>query len=258
MSNSCLEEVTEAAKWWTNHLPPSVGAVLAERFQKELIRLLQHKYEGHWHPKDRRLGSAYRTVSYDHRIDPVLLHAADTGGIKNVERLLENRRFIMFVNPGEVKVKNVSNADTFWDAEVETIWRGKQSEEKTEPSVTSPQSSNGGVASNGSGSPNEATTSPTLSPEPSPPGSPKHVPNGVNKQRVVVGGSKLQAGAAPFVPSPSPPPDGKAGSHAPQGSPTNAGGLPGGQQQVTVLPRPANAARPAPGQISVQLVRNTS
>jgi len=247
---------------------------MAERFQNQLIKLLQQKYEGHWHPKDRRLGSAYRTISYDHRIDPILVQASENAGIKNIERLLESSRYIMFVNPGEVKIKNVSNADTFWDADVETIWRkAPQPDEKVE-SAASPQSNGNGV-SNGSASPSEASTSPTLSPEPSPPGSPKHTgsngaagSNGTRRESPSTMrrnlSSKLQPGAAPFVPSPNPSGDPKQDSKSvfsppvPQGSPTAAqSGGSGSVPQVTILPRPANAQRAGQAQISVQLVRNS-
>lgn len=55
---------------------------MAEKFQTQLIKLIQQKYEGHWHPKDKKLGSAFRTISYDHRIDPILLQASEAAGIK--------------------------------------------------------------------------------------------------------------------------------------------------------------------------------
>jgi hypothetical protein len=272
-----LEEITEAAKWWKLRLPSSIAAHMAEKFQQQLIKLLQQKYDGHWHPKDRGRGSGFRTLSYDHRIDPILLQASEAAGIKNIERLLENSRFIMFVNPGEVKVKNVSNADTFWDADVETIWRKSTQDEKSDKSDTnSPTQSNGNGTSNGSGSQSEGTTSPTLSPEPSPPTSPKHIgqtgngTKGNNAQpkqespgslRRSLVSSKLQPGAAPFVPSPSPTAGQQNSSNNaqnPAASPTGSGNSAIGSNgtPVVILPRPANRAGQN-GQINVQL-RNTA
>jgi hypothetical protein len=290
-----LEEVTEAAKWWKLRLPSSIAAHMAEKFQQQLIKLLTQKYDGHWHPKDRGRGSGFRTLSYDHRIDPILLQASEAAGIKNIERLLESSRFIMFVNPGEVKVKNVSNADTFWDADVETIWRkAKEADEKSDKTESnSPVQGSNGTTSNGSGSQSEGTTSPTLSPEPSPPGSPKHTSiivngpknlnqNGSNNKQPDSPttlkrnlSSKLQPGAQPFVPSPNQTSvNGNANQNGQNqsGSSQNSVTSPNGSAQstvgqngapVTILPRPANRGAQGnqgnnAGQINVQLSRNNS
>jgi hypothetical protein len=265
-----LEEVTEAAKWWRQRLPSSIAAHMAEKFQQQLIKLLLQRYDGHWHPKDRSRGSGYRTLSYDHRIDPILVQASEAAGIKNIERLLENTRYIMFVNPGEVKLKNVSNPDTFWDADVETIWRKAPQDEKNDKAEsTSPVQNNSNGTSTSSGSQSEGTTSPTLSPEPSPPGSPKHVGHGANGNAAKISpnaarrnlSSKLQPGAAPFVPSPSPTSSSQGqqqGSHASSVVSPNSGGHTVGQTgPVIILPRPANRSGQQNGQISVQLSRNS-
>ncbi len=50
----------------------------------------------------RYSGSAYRSVSYDTRMDPLLRNAALAAGIKDREipKLFVKLRYIMFVNPG--------------------------------------------------------------------------------------------------------------------------------------------------------------
>ncbi len=89
---------------------------------------MTEKYAGHWYTNNCERGSGYRSVSFDHRLDPCLLKAAKNAGIEvvggymcvyvcvceieslvrtgglllqTIEKLLEHSRGkIMFVNPG--------------------------------------------------------------------------------------------------------------------------------------------------------------
>jgi len=212
-----LEEVTQGAKWWAGRLPNSVPASLSEEFVKQLIKLLTARYTNHWYPEDRRRGSGFRAVSYDQKIDAVILQAADNAGIKNIERLLETSRYIMFINPGEVKVKNVMNPDQFWDADVETIWRSRADEKSNNGNAAS--SSNGGsnsladstetpaspLASAASPPTLSPEVSPKLSPDMSPRSSPPSVRRVINSNSTTGASNttRLQPTAVPFEPNDS-------------------------------------------------------
>ncbi len=74
----------------------------------QLIQLLQEHYRCHWYEHDPRRGSAFRSLSFDHRVDPILEKCAADVGIKvGLDKLLAHcKSLIVFVNPGEVKVMN--------------------------------------------------------------------------------------------------------------------------------------------------------
>mmetsp|Transcript_28061 Transcript_28061/g.49467 ORF Transcript_28061/g.49467 Transcript_28061/m.49467 type:complete len:150 (+) Transcript_28061:186-635(+) len=76
--------------------------------------------KGHWHVGNPLRGCAYRSLSYDSRVDPLLRKAAEVAGIKtSIEELLSGSRYIMFINPGSVKLRNVA----FCSATPETIYQ---------------------------------------------------------------------------------------------------------------------------------------
>mmetsp|Transcript_33375 Transcript_33375/g.65045 ORF Transcript_33375/g.65045 Transcript_33375/m.65045 type:complete len:134 (-) Transcript_33375:262-663(-) len=92
-------------------------------------------------------GCAYRSLSYDSRVDPLLRKAAEEAGIKqSIEELLSGSRYIMFINPGAVKLRNVA----FCSATPEVIYQKeiKMSEFEEESGSKRTQSSppsNGGI-----------------------------------------------------------------------------------------------------------------
>lgn len=85
---------------------------------------MTERYTGHWYEEDRLRGSGFRSISFDNRLDPVLVAAAKRAGIdskllsakeldtdvdKVMVKLLDRARGkIMFINPGEVKVANAA------------------------------------------------------------------------------------------------------------------------------------------------------
>jgi len=108
-----LEEVNVGANWWTSQLRkkmPSNPALL-EDFQKALSREMLTRYQSHWYESDSSRGSGYRSISYDQRLDPLLVRAAQGCGISiaSLETLLSHARYrVMFVNPREVKIINTA------------------------------------------------------------------------------------------------------------------------------------------------------
>ena len=121
-------EVAVASSWWADHIRKSDGAsaetvALADQFERALADVLTAHYASHWYPDDVLRGSGYRAIVYDHRIDTVLLAAAERVGIErsHLERLLAGARWkILLVNPGAVKVQNVllltAHATVIWEA----------------------------------------------------------------------------------------------------------------------------------------------
>jgi len=126
-----IEECRNAASWWARQLGKGLenrpGAVermevhkdVLRAFETRLAQLLLDKYKGHWHEDDIYRGSAYRCISYDHRLDPVLEHAAESAGLESIEALLEGAKgSIVFVNPGVVSVRNTvlisEESDIIW------------------------------------------------------------------------------------------------------------------------------------------------
>lgn len=104
----CVLVCSAAAKWWVAQLRKSkeknanLDAQLLEKFQRALCEEMRRKYKGHWYKDKPRRGSAYRSISFDHRMDPLLQRAAATCGMRDLPYLLKAARHrIVFVNPGE-------------------------------------------------------------------------------------------------------------------------------------------------------------
>jgi len=120
-------EVAVASSWWADHIRKSEGAsadtlAVADQFERALADVLTAHYATHWYPDDVLRGSGYRAIVYDHRIDTVLVTAAERIGLDRLqlERLLSSARWkILLVNPGSVKVQNVllltAHATVIWE-----------------------------------------------------------------------------------------------------------------------------------------------
>jgi len=108
-----------------------------EIFRFELTQRLTERFQGHWYPDDPVRGSAYRSISYDTRMDAIFLAATEKAGIDRIEDRLEHvRYYIMFINPGEVKVKNTR----LWTSEAKYIWSKKGEDDSSSASPpTSPR-----------------------------------------------------------------------------------------------------------------------
>mmetsp|Transcript_17349 Transcript_17349/g.24265 ORF Transcript_17349/g.24265 Transcript_17349/m.24265 type:complete len:109 (-) Transcript_17349:588-914(-) len=101
------EEIEVAAGWWTKAIKKKLSSHTSdptdalEKFHKSLVEGLTKRCTGHWHIGNPMKGCAYRSLSYDSRVDPLLRRAAKDAGIKvSVEELLSGSRYIMFINPG--------------------------------------------------------------------------------------------------------------------------------------------------------------
>lgn len=95
---------------------PTISQAL-EYFKIYLIEELRKKYDGHWYPRCRKRGHAYRCITVDLHtsfLDSILLRAAKRSMIDSVilkvlnHRGKRNEETKMFVNPGEVKLVRTS------------------------------------------------------------------------------------------------------------------------------------------------------
>jgi hypothetical protein len=84
-------------------------------FELEFIKELTQRYQGHWYENDPLRGSAYRSLTYDHRLDSLFVKIALKLGITQLqmEQALSSARFsVMFINPGQVKLANLALTNT--------------------------------------------------------------------------------------------------------------------------------------------------
>lgn len=152
------EEVDAASRWWTTQLGKTVSdEQILETFRRCLGEVMTERYTGHWYEDDRLRGSGFRSVSFDNRIDPMLITAAKRAGIdgkqlmikeksaepsevdKVMAKLLDHARGkIMFVNPGEVKLANAAllsaPARCIWDRTNGAAKNGADWDEELTPS----------------------------------------------------------------------------------------------------------------------------
>ena len=97
-------EMKLAAQWWAQHLSSDrISEQQRSVFEEKLHQSIVERCRGHWYPCDSLRGSAYRSISNDFRVDPMLFQAATAAGIFNIKALLPNAT--IWVDPGFVKVK---------------------------------------------------------------------------------------------------------------------------------------------------------
>lgn len=96
------EEVERACEWLTAALLPA-QSVERQAFRDGVQAELLKHYEGHWYPDQAHRGCAFRSLSCcNGKLDPVLARAIKTANI--VPSHLVSKDFVLWVNPGEVKV----------------------------------------------------------------------------------------------------------------------------------------------------------
>jgi len=97
-------EVERACEWLTAAFLPS-HSVEREAFRDGVQAELLKHYEGHWYPDQAHRGCAFRSLSCcNGKLDPLLARALKTASIAP-NHLLQPKDFVLWVNPGEVKVE---------------------------------------------------------------------------------------------------------------------------------------------------------
>lgn len=79
-------------------------------FSKKLTTKLIQKFQGHWYEENPERGSAFRCIHMD-PIDPLLKDVAKETGhdINEMFKNVDLRDMIIFINPGEICIKSISN-----------------------------------------------------------------------------------------------------------------------------------------------------
>jgi len=117
-----IEETLHAAHWWVQRISSYEINVEAPswqtHFEKVMTELLRAKYHSHWYPNKPSRGSGYRAISNEYSLDPILDKAAQAVShslhkyLAQMVLMSEDRWLVMFVNPGNVVVRNKRNSDT--------------------------------------------------------------------------------------------------------------------------------------------------
>jgi len=84
----------------------------ATLFLERLYAMLHTRCTNAWYPDEPLRGSGYRSLSFDAMADPMLVRSGLEAGISAIElsdRLAHTRGTVMFINPGEVRVRTPSN-----------------------------------------------------------------------------------------------------------------------------------------------------
>lgn len=115
-------EVDAAVGWWTLQLSKKIDHKgLLDNFTNTMTRHVYRKFAKHWYPTERLRGSSFRCISFDRKLDPLILDTADEMGMMDANKLFAHcKHTIMFVNPGEVKMSSSVRAN----AEPTSIWKG--------------------------------------------------------------------------------------------------------------------------------------
>ncbi|XP_002155861.1 protein BTG2 [Hydra vulgaris] len=99
---SAVQFLTKILSW--NHRVPNTKL---ETFSNSLEKLLQTKYERHWHPEKPFQGSAFRCIRINAKfIDPSIIKAADMSGLTqtDLEKMLP-KEFTIWIDPHDVSYR---------------------------------------------------------------------------------------------------------------------------------------------------------
>lgn len=97
-------EVGCAVDWLAAALLPK-HSTHRTAFEDSVRAELEAHYTGHWYPNEAHRGCAYRSLTCNSDIDPLLARALAKASIPR-DQLLSKNHFILWVNPGEVKVND--------------------------------------------------------------------------------------------------------------------------------------------------------
>jgi len=99
-SKQMIQEVKAAVEYWGQFVPE----VQRDAFLKHLSAELTIEYQKHWHETEPHRGSAFRSIKCDgYGVDPRLTKVAESSG---VQKAAFPKNVVMWVNPGEVKVRS--------------------------------------------------------------------------------------------------------------------------------------------------------
>jgi hypothetical protein len=103
-STSCSQEVKVAAQWWASKMRQhDLAQSEVSAFESYLRMGMEARCQAAWYPDTPERGSGHRSIMNDLTTDPIILKAANTVGIRDIQLRLP--RAVVWTNPGQVKVK---------------------------------------------------------------------------------------------------------------------------------------------------------
>ena len=158
-----IEEIEAACQWWVSQLRKSVNQQAAlDAFYSALVKELEDRFKGHWYEENPVKGSGFRSISYDHHLDTVITKAAESAGLKSLEKLFVSARHcVVYVNPGEVKVRNYSVGNG--NSTLDLVFK-RNSNSHSNSNVVNGTSSNGSSSSPSGSASGSAPSSPNTPP----------------------------------------------------------------------------------------------
>lgn len=101
-SKVCEEEILRAAEWLVHECFPNSRRNESAGLIAALQAALAERYNEHWYPDEPHRGCAFRALTCNGKLDPLLVQVAKASGVKCLQASALN--FILWVNPGEIKV----------------------------------------------------------------------------------------------------------------------------------------------------------
>ena len=156
-------EVERAAAWLATTLLPESSSHHAG-FVASVKAELEERYTGHWYPDEAHRGCAFRSLTCNGALDPLLVRALKRGKIPR-DALLQPSSFILWVNPGEVKVNNAGAKSHIYCADSAAPNPYSKAKVRLEPTRLNVCATEEGGSSKASSPKSSPKVSPTLSPQ---------------------------------------------------------------------------------------------
>lgn len=157
-------EVELAAAWLADGLLPE-SSPLHDGFVASVKAELEERYTGHWYPDEAHRGCAFRSLTCNGTLDPLLVRALKRASMPKTA-LKEDAKmaFILWVNPGEVKVNDAGAKSHIYCAGAAPNPYSK-AKVRFEPTRLNVCASEDGSSSKASSPKTSPKASPTLSPK---------------------------------------------------------------------------------------------
>ena len=99
-------EIQVAVQFLVSFLKEKISQEPIESFTNELRNLLSKKFEGHWYPDKPSKGSAYRCLSIEENLDPVIIKAAENSNVDiGIVKLNLPKKLDLWIDPSEVSYR---------------------------------------------------------------------------------------------------------------------------------------------------------
>jgi len=102
------DEIFVATRWIVENVGrEDLSFEILCEFESNIQTMLEERFKGHWHEREPWRGQAFRSLMVDeHSIDSLIENAAEKSGILDVHNRVRGRRWMLWIDPGEVEVKD--------------------------------------------------------------------------------------------------------------------------------------------------------